>query len=106
MLNIKQRINAFARLGQWLKQEDAALTAEIVKAGHQNAWFAKDQVEYAMRQWAVLLDEEPLSNWMERYSFGDEKPQTIAVVNAGNIPLVGFHDFMSVLLSGNRYQGK
>ena len=98
-------IAALEQLGQWMAQDDPALGAVIAKARHQNAWFTEPEVRHALRQWSSLLQKEKLNEWLEPYPVTME-PLTIGVVNAGNIPLVGFHDLLAVLVSGNRYQGK
>ena len=118
MIPVDQRIKAFGRLGDALRQalfnSDAEgalphdLQQAILKAGQQNAWFTSAQVLHALSQWAGVLEEKNLATWLKPYQKQLEKVKgkTIGVVNAGNIPLVGFHDFMSVLLSGHRYLGK
>src|SRR5690606_23069064 len=47
------------------------------------------------------LTEEQLNNWVSKYKFSD-KPKAVALIMAGNIPLVGFHDFLCVLISGHK----
>jgi hypothetical protein len=68
-----------------------------------NGWYTPDNVFYAIQSWATALTLENLEKWLENYNILDDKqPKTIAIILAGNIPLVGFHDFLSVLLSGNK----
>jgi hypothetical protein len=73
-----------------------------------NAWFTEDQVRKAIGNIAATLTREEITRWLNRYpelpSPGPAK--TIGVVMAGNIPLVGFHDLLSVLVSGHRFLGK
>ena len=66
-----------------------------------NGWFTPDNVHFAIQSWAKALQEENLNKWLSNYNFENSKPKTIGLVLAGNIPLVGFHDFLSVLISGN-----
>lgn len=74
----------------------------IALSQSHNGWFTPEQVYFAVQSWANALTEENLDKWLSAYSFTDSKPKTIGLILAGNIPLVGFHDFLSVLISGNR----
>lgn len=66
-----------------------------------NNWFTPENVYFAIQSWANALTEENLTNWLSKYSFETKNPKKIGLVLAGNIPLVGFHDFLSVTISGN-----
>jgi hypothetical protein len=66
-----------------------------------NHWFTPEQVYFATAQWAAALTEENLDNWLANYNLEYTNPKTVALILAGNIPLVGFHDFLSVLVSGH-----
>lgn len=119
MAHPEMLINAFARLGDSLRQAAAGLNAgpgvadggtedlapweELLSKTHeQNAWYTREQVLYAMRQWGELLREADLAEWLSAYPRPGQRSLTIALVLAGNIPLVGFHDFLCVLITGNR----
>jgi hypothetical protein len=65
-----------------------------------NGWFVKENIEKALRSLGSQLTYEKLEEWAGNYSFS-ETPKKIAIIMAGNIPLVGFHDFLSVIISGN-----
>jgi len=65
-----------------------------------NGWYTKENVQRALLDWSVLLTEAKMSDWLDNYTFS-ENPKNVGVIMAGNIPLVGFHDFASVILSGN-----
>ena len=67
-----------------------------------NGWFTKEQVYFAVKSWAKALTDENLSKWLSNYDFSKVQPKTIGLILAGNIPLVGFHDFLSVLISGHK----
>jgi hypothetical protein len=67
-----------------------------------NGWFTPEQVYFAINSWANALTEENLNKWLSKYNFNTIQPKTIGLILAGNIPLVGFHDFLSVLISGHR----
>lgn len=66
-----------------------------------NGWFTPEQVYFAVHSWAVALQEENLDKWLSTYDLLEVKPKTVGLILAGNIPLVGFHDFLSVLISGH-----
>ena len=117
-MDLQQRINAFVNLGRFLNQfknsgivkDDSIAKNELFFDGfnHQiklarehNGWFSKDNVSFAIESWAKALSKSNLEKWTSSYSFIKNEPKTIAVIMAGNIPLVGFHDFLSVLISGH-----
>ena len=120
---LEKRINAFSELGKFLKQfkregivkkvgikeNDVffdALKMLIKRAKESNPWFTEDNVLFAIESWAKLLNEKDLKKWIEKYDVSKIKPKIIAVIMAGNIPLVGFHDFLSVLISNHKIQAK
>ena len=65
-----------------------------------NGWFTQNNVRQSFNAWANLLTEENLNIWLSNSEFASS-PKRVAVIMAGNIPLVGFHDFLTVILSGN-----
>ena len=67
-----------------------------------NGWYTRDNVLFSIASWAQALTEQNLNHWLEQYDFTNLKPKTIGLILAGNIPLVGFHDFLSVLISGHK----
>lgn len=72
-----------------------------------NGWFTPEQIYFSIQSWSEALTENNLNQWISAYSFDyapDDnkiKPKNIALILAGNIPLVGFHDFLSVLVTGH-----
>ena len=66
-----------------------------------NGWFTPEQVCFSVQSWANALTEENLNKWLSNYNLQEVKPKTVGLILAGNIPLVGFHDFLSVLISGH-----
>ncbi|MBC8645014.1 hypothetical protein H9W95_16215 [Flavobacterium lindanitolerans] len=52
--------------------------------------------------WAEALTKENLNQWLSKYNLENVGGKTVGLVLAGNIPLVGFHDFLSVLISGHK----
>ena len=102
-----ERLAAFVALGTRLaalSPTEIALLA--ARARNQNAWFDEPSVRAAVAGIAHLLAEEPLRRWAGRYPPEPETVRQIGVVMAGNIPLVGFHDMLCVLLSGHVLQAK
>lgn len=67
-----------------------------------NGWYTNENVYFAIQSWAEALTEENLNQWLNRYNLDNVTSKTVGLVLAGNIPLVGFHDFISVLLSGHK----
>jgi hypothetical protein len=66
-----------------------------------NGWYTPEQVYFSIQSWAKALTEENLDKWLSDYKLDDIKAKKIALILAGNIPLVGFHDFLSVLITGH-----
>lgn len=87
----------------WLQKLEAA----VIQAEQENKWYTQENLRFAMQAWASLLNEDALTSWLAPYSTQAAKtPKRVALVMAGNIPMVGFHDFLSVLLSGHIVVGK
>lgn len=82
------------------EQEYNELITVINKQAGFNGWFKKENVLKSIYSLGTQLTEEKLNSWLSEYSFSEE-PKKIGLIMAGNIPLVGFHDFLCVLLSGN-----
>jgi len=115
-VNKEQRIAAFASLGSAMR--DAASGIETGASSRfiklidtlekSNPWFTPDNVRKALGAVGDNLYEARLREWLQRYP---EIPDhtldsTVGVVMAGNIPLVGFHDLLCVLITGNRLLAK
>jgi hypothetical protein len=69
---------------------------------HHNGWFTRENVLFAFKQWGIILTRENLETWLASYDLKKNKTKQVALIMAGNIPLVGFHDFLSVLITGNK----
>jgi len=67
-----------------------------------NGWFTQEQVYFAVQQWAEALTSQNLDEWLKSYDLESIEPKTVGLILAGNIPLVGFHDFLSVLIAGHK----
>jgi hypothetical protein len=118
---LSKRISAFSTLGVFLSQfqisgqRDSSINHinnlfydefenAIKEAFIHNAWFTENNVRLALKNLSVNLNIEKLNAWLDLYPKLKifKEPKKIGVVMPGNIPIVGFHDFMSVLLSGNK----
>ncbi|RNC87348.1 MAG: acyl-CoA reductase [Winogradskyella sp.] len=114
-MELQQRVNAFVKLGNFLSQftpspKEADIDKSLIDgfkhqlklAEESNGWFTKKNLAFALQSWADNLSEKNLTIWTSNYSFTNIDTKNIAIIMAGNIPLVGFHDFLSVLLSGHK----
>jgi hypothetical protein len=82
-------------------EEWDALLGLIQKEQHHNGWFTEAAIKMAFQEISSWLQTERLEEWLAPYAFA-EQPQTIALILPGNLPLVGFHDFLCVLCSGHK----
>ena len=106
-MTLDQRIRGFSQLGDHLeKLSEESFEAIAESARLENPWFTKDNVKRSLKGITTLLREDQLRTWTSKYNLEGNPQKTIALVMAGNIPLVGFHDFLCVLISGNRAQIK
>lgn len=68
-----------------------------------NAFFTKENILFSLRYWSEKLDYLYLAEWLKNYEINDNSDsKKIAIISAGNIPLVSFHDIISVFLTGNK----
>lgn len=106
-LKIEDRINAFNDLGHELKNISKPEFESLAKkTERQNPWFTKDNIQLAFDGILKMLDKDQLLQWVSVYDLNPAKSKTVGVAMAGNIPLVGFHDYLSILISGHRAQIK
>jgi len=104
-MDLRKRISSFAELGSLLP---GLVKSNVwVQAFNANNWFTSSEIARALNSWSSLLTSDNLTRWTEHYPIPAVPPnRNILVITAGNIPLVGFHDFLSVLISGHRFIGK
>jgi len=98
-LTKEQRINAFVKLGEQLQLPSEESSQIIQSAQHKNPWYTPQNVERALRAIAENLTIEKLTHWLAPYP-DIQSTKTVGLILAGNIPLVGFHDILAVLISG------
>lgn len=112
----QQRINLLAELGHYLRSGgDEALDQTIQLAYLENKWFTEESTRKALKSIAdSFLDRNKLTAWADLYfpenpaSSAPEVPlsKSIGLVMAGNLPLVGFHDWLCVFVAGYRAKVK
>jgi len=117
-MNLEERIQAFVKLGDFLSQFSRngivknesipfndlffdGFKHQIKLAKEHNSWFTDDNIYFALENWSNALTYKNISQFVESYHFKDLNSKKVAIIMAGNIPLVGFHDFFCVLLSGH-----
>lgn len=102
-MNRENIINALVWLGKDIEANMNSEEYELMyqQARAKNAWFIKENIQYALRAFLPWLNEENLRKFVSKYDVAQHS-RTIAVVAAGNIPAVCFHDVLCVLLSGHK----
>jgi len=106
---INQRITKFIQLGEYLSKIDlnsktySDLLKIINSSTIKNKWFTKRTILFALKNWSNLLSYNNINIWLSKYQI----PKTInkkkvALILAGNIPLVGFHDLLCILITGHK----
>ena len=78
-----------------------SLKTLIQREQHYNGWFTEEVIRNAFKEISFWLKIERLEQWLLSYSYTNQ-PQTVALILPGNLPLVGFHDFLCVLCSGHK----
>ncbi|WDF61185.1 acyl-CoA reductase [Flavobacterium sp. KACC 22758] len=119
-MTLETKKSVFVELGKFLSQFSEGASArksdvlyndiffdDFEKLIHlsqsHNGWYTPEQVYFAVKSWADALTDENITKWISKYDFSaNQKEKTVALILAGNIPLVGFHDFLSVLITGNK----
>ena len=110
MVTLSKRINVFHQLGNLFKDiceknDNSQYTywvdlfnKKVLESFHHNNWFDKKNIYLSLRTWSLLLREKKISEWILKYDQKDCSKSTVAIIMAGNIPLVGFHDFLCASL--------
>lgn len=112
-------IEAFVKLGKFLStfcdlietntnsdhlndKWNVSFKTEIERAKHYNGWFTEENCIHAFKEWSTALTKENLEAWLGQYDLNANTEKVVALIMAGNIPLVGFHDLLCVLITGNK----
>ena len=104
-MNLQQRIVLLNRLGEYILQDGDNWQATKQKASYQNSWFTPEFIKLATRNITQgFLQTNALTAWAQQYNIPADNtaPKNVGIIMAGNIPLVGFHDFLCVFMSGHR----
>lgn len=91
---------AFSELGKLLGNPSSTLMEKAALAQHQNAWFTKAEIDRALTSYSEMLNPLDLENWLQTVKV-TAQPKKVGLILAGNIPLVGLHDVLCVLATGN-----
>lgn len=102
-MKLQERLEILIQLGKYISAQDEEWQVAKQRAEQKNNWFVQDFIELAARNIAQrFLQKETLEQWISHYHLDDNvNPKKLGIVMAGNIPLVGFHDFLSVFVSGH-----
>ena len=112
-MELKERVECFVKLGIFLSQLDKSSTdflfdkleslkIKIKEAEIKNNWFTEQNILNSLKSLSEQLSVDNLDAWITPYNLSEKThKKKVLVIMAGNIPLVGFHDFMSVIISGN-----
>ena len=112
-MNINRRIQLISDIGEFFKNyldenydnnnDDKLVEFKnvITKAQSKNPWFTDANIKVNLTYWSKKLTEHNLNKWLSKYNLNNTSRKNIAIIMAGNIPLVGFHDFICVFLSGH-----
>ncbi len=102
-MGIEQRIEAFHFLGEYFRNLNQDTLSKLFSdARNTNPWFTEDYTRLAFNGLKEWLREDILRNWIAPYLPLKDNPKTVGLVLAGNIPFVGIHDILSVLVAGHR----
>lgn len=103
-MTIQERIKAFGLLGDVIRNLSEDEFADLARRiENNNNWFTPTQTKAAFEALTEFLDEKKLTSWLKPYQLETpDQPKNIGIMMAGNIPAVGFHDLLCVLVSGHR----
>ncbi|WP_292008923.1 acyl-CoA reductase [Chryseobacterium sp.] len=110
-MDIENKISGLTQLGNYINEflkkdskdfneSDVEFEILLKKSEIENPWFTVDNQKFALRQWAGLITDSNIRDWLGNYSPSGTSKK-VGLILAGNIPLVGFHDVISVILSNH-----
>ncbi|MEO6037082.1 MAG: acyl-CoA reductase, partial [Saprospiraceae bacterium] len=109
-MTLQARLDLLAELGHYLRSEgDEDLTTAIQQSYLENKWFTPENTRLALQAISnAFLDRKKLADWAARYPIGNQlhPTKTVGLIMAGNIPLVGFQDWLCVFVAGHRAKVK
>lgn len=103
-MNVQQRVEILVQLGVYISAQDPQWEDAKRRAEQFNHWFTPAFTSMAANSIAsAFLQKEKLEQWVAHYHVDDNiQAKTVGIIMAGNIPLVGFHDFLCVFISGHK----
>ena len=103
-MNLQNRIQLSDRLQKYLRSDTDEWQVIKKRTTARNGWFTPLFIDLAVQNICdEFLQKEKLEQWAAHYHLDNNiGGKNIGIVMAGNIPLVGFHDFLSVFISGHR----
>ena len=104
-MTLQQRIDVLVKLGNYMQNNGQEWKSAKEQANRANPWFVPEFIEMSSGNiCTAFLQKDKLSDWVKNYGVLDEveKPVTVGLVMAGNIPMVGFHDMLCVFASGHK----
>lgn len=103
-MKLEERITLLVKLREYLEEDTQEFKAIKQSAFEKNKWFVEEFIDLSVTNICKFyLKRDLLMKWVSHYHIDDNiHPQKIGIVMAGNIPLVGFHDFLSVFISGHQ----
>ncbi|MBC7827963.1 MAG: acyl-CoA reductase [Chitinophagaceae bacterium] len=102
---LQQRLDLLEKLGNYILSDNENWLNALEKAHRENGWFTPEFIKLAFHNISTgFLQRNKLQEWIDQYDFSEETatPKNVGIIMAGNIPLVGFHDFLCVFVSGHR----
>ncbi len=102
VLDKEKIIHALAKLGKNLGSQTADLNAAIELSYAKNSWFTGENVRFCLNNWSKTLTLAQLTDWTNELPQRNESPKSVGIIMAGNIPLVGLHDLLCVLVAGHK----
>ena len=102
-MNFQHAIHILSQLGTFFNEESTKDNPVFTKAYQQNPWFTIEYTKKAIAAWGDQLNTEHLNKWLSVYQdMPQPEPKNVVVIMAGNIPLVGLHDLLSILVCGHK----
>lgn len=102
LVSVGEFLNSYLKKSpENFEQKEEELYHVLRQSYIENPWFTMENQRNALKEWAILLTKEKLQQWLEKYPT-NENPKKIGLILAGNLPLVGFHDILATVLSGNK----
>ncbi|WP_262147525.1 acyl-CoA reductase [Chryseobacterium foetidum] len=110
-MNVEQRVLELIHLSDWIKaylsknpenfnENDLEFEQILKRSEIENPWFTQENQKSALEQWISVLNRTQIEQWLSEYS-ENKVQKRVGLILAGNIPMVGFHDVISVILSNH-----